>query len=59
MDLVLQARAQQSENKVNGPGDAIVSEMTKRLLLEKIYTVTRRFQERFVGQMDAPSLWKI
>ena len=31
VDLVLQTRAKLSENKVNGPEDAIVSEMIKRL----------------------------
>ena len=33
--------------------------MTKQLLLEKIYTITRCFQERFMGQMEASSSWKI
>ena len=49
VDLVLQARAKLSENKVNGPEDAIVSEMIKRLPMEKIYTIMRCFQERFMG----------
>ena len=40
VDVVLQARAKVSENKVNGPEDAIVSEMIKRLPMEKIYTIT-------------------
>ena len=31
LDLVLQARAKMSENKVNGPEDAVVSEMIKQL----------------------------
>ena len=56
------ARADQlnrSENKVNGPEDATVSEMMKRLSLGKIYAITRCFQERFMGQMDVPSSWKI
>ena len=35
VDLVLQARAKMSDKKVNGPDDAIVSEMNKKLLLEK------------------------
>ena len=48
-----------SENKGNGPEDAVVSEMIKQLPLEKIYTVTKCFQERFMGQMEAPSSWKI
>ena len=45
-----------SENKVNGPEDAVVSEMIKQLPLEKIHIVTKCFQERFVGHMEAPSL---
>ena len=45
-----------SENKVNGPEDAIVSEMIKRL---PIYTVTRCFQERFMGMMESPGSWKM
>ena len=48
-----------SQNKVNGPADAVVSEMIKQLLQEKIYTLTRCFQERFMGQMEAPGSWKI
>ena len=36
VDLVLQARAEMSENKVNGPEDAVVNEMIKQLPLEKI-----------------------
>ena len=45
VDLVLHARAKLSENKVNGPEDAIVSEIVKRLPMEKIHTITRCFQE--------------
>ena len=59
VDLVLQARAKMCDNKVNGPEDAVVSDMIKQLPLEKIYTDTKCFQDRFVGQMDAPSSWKI
>ena len=59
VDLVLQARAQLSENKVNGPEGAFVSEMIKRLRLEKIHIITMCFQERFTGQMEAPCSWKI
>ena len=59
VDLVLQAWAMMSDNKVNGPEDAIVSEMIKQLPLEKINTITRCFQERFKGQMEAPSSRKI
>ena len=38
VDLLLQARAKMSDNKVNGPEDAVVSEMIKQLPLEKIST---------------------
>ena len=48
-----------SENKVNGPEDAVVSEMIKKLPLEQIYILTKYFQERFMDQMEAPSSWKI
>ena len=57
--LVLQARAKMSDNKVHGPEDAVASQMIKQLPLEKIYTVTKCFQERFMGQTEAPSSWKI
>ena len=59
VDLVLQARAKLSDNKVNGPEDEIVNEMIKSLPMEKICTVTRCFQARFMGLMEAPSSWKI
>ena len=59
VDLVLQARAKMSENKVNGPEDAVVNEMIKQLPMEKIYIIKRCFQERLMGQMEAPSSWKI
>ena len=39
VDQVLQARAKLSENKINGLEDAFVSEMIKRLPMEKIYTI--------------------
>ena len=42
-----------SDIKVIGPNDAIASEMIKHLPLEKIYTITRCFQERFLGQMES------
>ena len=58
VDLVPQARAKLSDNKVNGPGDAVVSEMIKKLSMEKINTIARCFQERFMGQMEPPSSWK-
>ena len=35
VDLLLQARAQMCDSKLNGPGDAVVSEMIKQLALEK------------------------
>ena len=57
--LVLQARAKMSDNKVNGPEDVVVSEMIKILPLEKIFPIVRCFQDRFMGQMDAPVSWKI
>ena len=41
--VVLQARAKLSDNKINGPGDAIVSEMFKKLPLETICTIACRF----------------
>ena len=59
VDLVLQARARLSKNKVNGPEDAIVSEMIKRLPMDKIYIKTKCFQERFLGRMESPSSWKV
>ena len=59
VELVLQASAKMSENKVNGPEDVILSEMIKRLPMEKIFTVTRCFQERFVGMMESPNSWKV
>ena len=55
VDLVLQARAKMSDNKVNGPEDAVVSWMIKQLPpLEKIYIITRCVQKRFKGLMEAP-----
>ena len=59
VDLILQARAHMSDNKVNGPEDTVVSEIIKQLPLEKIYIITRCFQERFMGQMEVPSSCKI
>ena len=50
VDLVLQARAKMSENKVNGPEDAVVSEMTKQLPLKKIYI----YYEVFSGALHEP-----
>ena len=47
-----------SENKVNGREDAVASEMIQQLLWT-IYTITRCVQELVMGQMDAPSSWKI
>ena len=59
VDLVFQAKAKMSDNKVNRPEDTVASEMIKQLPLEKVYTITKCFQERFMGQMEAPSSWKI
>ena len=42
-----------------GPKTPIVSEMIKRLPMETIYTVTRFFHDRFMGQMESPSSWKV
>ena len=52
VDLVLQARAKLSKNEVNGPEDAIVSEMIKKLPMEKIHTFARCFQERFMARWN-------
>ena len=59
VDLVLQARAKLSDNIVNGPEDAIVNEMIKKLPMDKIYILARGFQERYLGQMASPSSWKV
>ena len=53
IDLLLQAMAK------NGLEDAVASEMIKQLPQEKINIITKWFQERFMGQMEAPSSWKI
>ena len=69
-DLVLQSRAKLSDNKVNGPEDAIVSEMIKRLPMEKIYTIAscawrdilyyhEMFSGMISGLMESPSSWKV
>ena len=47
------------QHKVNGPEDAVVSEMIKPLPQEKIHIITKYFQERFMGQVEAPSSWMI
>ena len=59
IDSVYQARVKVSENNVNGPVDSIVSEMIKQLPQENIHENTRCFQDRFTGQEDAPSSWRI
>ena len=59
VDLALQARAKLSDNKVNGLDDALVSEMIKILLLEKIYTIARCLQERLMDQMESSSSWNV
>ena len=56
IDLVLQARVKMSDNKVNGPEDAIVSEIIKRLPMEKIYIIARCSQERFLGLTNLKAL---
>ena len=43
------------ENKVNGPEDAIVSDVS----IKKIYTLTLCYQERFMGMMEFSSSWKV
>ena len=48
VDLVLQARAKLSDNKVNRPENAIESEMIKKLPMERIFTKAMCFQERFM-----------
>ena len=53
VDLMLQARAKMSENKVNGPEDAVVSEMIKQLPLEK----DPHYYEAFSGTLFGPR-WK-
>ena len=52
-DLALQARAKMSENKVDGPEDAVVSEMSKTVIIAKY------LQERSLRKVEAPSSWKI
>ena len=47
------------KTRSKGLEDAVVSEMIKQLPLEKISTITKCFQERFMGQMEAPSSWKL
>ena len=59
VDLVFQARAKMSDNKVNGPENAVVSELIKQLPSENIHTITKCFQKRFTGHMEVPSSWKI
>ena len=36
-----------------------MSEMIKKLPIEKIYTLARCFQERLMGIMESPSSWKL
>ena len=59
VDLVLLAKAQMSENKVNGQEDAVETEMIKQLLVEEIFICCEVFSGTLMGQMDAPSSWKI
>ena len=39
--------------------DAIVSQMIKRLPMEKIYIITKCFQERFLGRMEVSELMQV
>ena len=50
VDSVLEARAKMSENNVNGPEDAVVSEMIKQSPLEKIYI----YYELLSGALHEP-----
>ena len=57
IDLVLQARATMSENRVNGPEDAVVSETIKQLFQEKFLhhrstsrTVSGRWRHQVHGR---------
>ena len=56
VDLVLQARAKLSHNKVSA-ADAIVSEMMKALPWEKLCVVAECFQQRFKGVVQALDSW--
>ena len=49
VDFVLQARAKMSDNKVNGPDDAIVSETIKKLAMENLHN-----HEVFSGTLRGP-----
>ena len=55
MNDVLLARAKWRDHK-DGPEDAIVSEMMKKLPMEKICTIARCFQEEF---MESPNSRKV
>ena len=59
VDLVLQARAKRSDNKVYGPEEAVVSEMIEQLALEKIFIVMRCFSRAVSRVRWRPSSWKI
>ena len=61
IDLVLQARAKMSDNKVHRAQKMpVVSEMDKQLPQEKIYIITQCFKERFTGSDGSTeSSWKI
>ena len=45
IEMVLEARAKMSDTKANGPEDAVVSEIIKQLLQEKVYIITKCFLE--------------
>ena len=51
--------AKLSNNKFCGPADVVLSEMIKAITLEQIYVITRCFQQRFMGIVEAPNSWKI
>ena len=61
VDLVLDThtRAKMAEERVNDPEDSIVSEMIKQLPQDKLYEMTKCFQDSFMGLEDAPSSWVI
>ena len=58
-DLVLQAGTTLSDNEVNGPEDATVSEMTKKLHMEKIYTSASTFMNDSWVRRNLPVLGRL
>ena len=59
VDLVLQAGAKLSDNKVNGPEDATVNEMIKKLYMEKIYTFASAFEKKSWVRRNLPVLGRL